>query len=329
MNPIIVDANSLIVRAIMASAMDDLKAGEVWTGGVYGALNSLRSVLTLPEVVPCGVYAFFDAGVPEFRKKLIPGYKEHRRAQRELLTEEQKARAFQQIPLARDMWELLGVNCLAYKNREADDGVGAVTRYFLEQGKTPVVVSGDKDLWQVVAWGARVWYASTKSYWVDDGNFKERVAASFKCDGVDPEHYLLFKSMVGDPSDGIEGVPGCGPKRASQLIEEALGAKSVMAHEQLEAVRAYLDAKPVKQMRKYEIEFLAHADRLKDVLRGIDLYSSFGGTKGLVKALHRPAEVKKVRFLKMCNRLSFNSVLSDPARTLKPFTQAAKESVCS
>jgi len=315
LKPVLVDANNLITRAIMASALDDLKAGGLWTGGVYGTLGSLKSFLSLPLVNAAGVYAFFDHGVPSDRLDHIPEYKAERKEKRKLLTDEDKERAFAQLHTARKMLELLGVVCLAYQDREADDCIAAAVRLFARRGDTPIVVSGDRDMWQTVRMGARVWFLNGK-HWVDAENFEEYV-------GIGPEHYVLYRALVGDPSDSIKGADGCGPKRAVQVIEEHAGVLNSDAPlKQLDALVSFLARKT--KPRKYEANIVADAERLGHVVRGIDMDDSFGGTKGLKKRLAEKPTVDRMGFLRFCKGLAFKSVLGSPDMYLRPFERAAQ-----
>lgn len=312
--PIILDANSLIVRCIMASALDDLKAGGVWTGGVYGTLGLLRAFLDMPDLEPGMIVAFFDHGVPKRRHACIPDYKGERKERRKLLSEEDKERAFEQLHLARQMMETLGVLCLAYRDREADDCLMAAVQVLWTRGQPPVVWSTDRDILQVVMHGARLWNGNEM---IDADNFQEKV-------GVHPREYVLFKALVGDPSDSIQGAYGCGEKRAAEMIQEHLhdynGAPPTV---QLRGLVRALRAKP--KLRKFEQSVLDDHGRLAKVIEGIDLRLHFGKTDGLVSRLTGPMpSVHKIPFLRICKRLAFRSVLGSPDKYLKPFQRAEK-----
>lgn len=315
-NPVIIDANSLITRAIMASALDDLKAGGIFTGGVYGTLVSLASIIRMPEMMAAEIVAFFDHGVPPARMKLLPDYKSKRKERKQLLSDAEKEKAFEQMHLARQALELLGVICLAYKNREADDGVAAAVRIMVDQGRRPVVVSGDKDLWQTISMGARVWYINT-NIWVDEDNFEELT-------GVPLENYILARALTGDTSDSIVGIQGCGAKTAAKLIAE--NAEAITASKpmkQMEQLVAALAAKPAKKRRKVEQKIIDGKDYLRRVIGAISLWESFGSVNGLKKALAQNAAVQKIPFLRFSKSLSFKSVLGNPERFVRPFRDAA------
>lgn len=314
---LVVDANSVIVRAIYASALDDLKAGGQFTGGVYGALMSLRTIVReLSEQFRITrVIAAFDNGVPEYRTQLLPDYKLARKTRQSILPDEERERAFQQIRTSFDLWPTLGVLCLSYTKREADDVVAAVARRCLLDGRTPIIVSSDRDLWQCVRDGARV-FDLRNNRLIDGDNFMEH------SDGVPVSTWLLYRALVGDSSDGIAGAAGCGPKRAKQLLSES----APQAHAPIEQLRdlvAVLAAK--KDARKFEQAVVAAHEHLVRVLSAIDLSASFGPDRKLVERMRQLPEIEKRSFLQFCKRLGFASVLSDPHAVIGPFEAVAEE----
>ncbi|MBM3494212.1 MAG: hypothetical protein FJX72_07820 [Armatimonadetes bacterium] len=317
----VVDANNLISRAIFASALGDLQAGGRFTGGIYGALGSLRSILSDPLMVGVGpIYACFDNGVPVSRMRALPDYKKVRRASRESLPEAEREKALGQILACYEMWPKLGVCCLSYKNREADDVVAAVVRVLLASGVHPTVVSSDRDLFQLVATGADVFDLRSRTLITLD----EFAAHS---DGVPLGRWLLYRALVGDSSDGIKGAPGCGPKRAKQLmldLDDSSLADPLDPHAQLRHLCAVLRdrAKDAKKPRAFETSVLSHEDHLHRVLRAIDLRASFGPTDKLAERLTSLPRVDTKSFLQQCRALQFSSILGDPLGMLNPFLAA-------
>jgi len=315
--PVIIDANSLIIRNVMASALSDLKADGTYTGGIYGSLNMLRSLLLMPEMDAGRIVAFFDCGVPARRLRLLPGYKGERKERRELLPEEEKEKAFAQIDRCWELFPLLGVTCLAYKDREADDGVAATARLWGDEA--PAVITSDRDLYQTVLFGAEVWDLGAKC-WVTADGFVDVT-------GVHPKHYILYRTLVGDKSDSVEGVPGCGEKRALGLINEledeypgVMGLREPT--QQLDMLCGYIRTRGA--CRKYEEALLAAHLRLRRVIPGIDLRASFGPTQGLSAALEDAPALRPKDFLRACAALEMGSILGDPERYLTPFREAER-----
>lgn len=327
MTPILLDSDNLIKRCIMQTALEDLNTSGIFTGGIYGSLSMISSILTRFGVVRAGpIFAFFDCGIPDRRMKLIPEYKANRKEKRQLLTEEQLASAYLQLDETAKLLRLLGVITAKYRDREADDGIAAAVRVLVECGASPVVLSTDHDLWQVIGMGARV-YNFPKDEWVDEENFAELT-------GVPPQLYVLFRGLVGDTSDGIKGIPGCGPKRAAELIYwfRAIADSDWEDKQPVEQWRLLvrrlrgLATEPKAKLKKFEQAILEPGaeERIDKALRGIDLSNSFGPDTGLRRKLGEPVRVQKIAFLRACKRWNFQKVLSDPARFLRPFERAQK-----
>lgn len=315
----ILDANSLIVRCIMASALDDLKANGQFTGGVYGALRSLRSLLSMPDVPADRVFAFFDHGVPPRRRALIPGYKSARAERREMLSDEDRERAFQQIHQCFELFGLLGVRCFVFKDREADDGVAAAVRVLATPEHRPLVISSDGDLLQTVRMGADVWDIG-KSRMVTPDNFAETI-------GVPLELFTLYRALTGDKSDSVEGARGCGEMRGKELIrlmvEDDAGQlpppiEQLPPLEQLAEVGVYLRRKQ-DELRVWEQSVLDSLPRLRNVMQGIDLTDSFGPRETLAQRMDDIPLVQERPFLQACRKMQMKSVLGEPEGYLRPF----------
>lgn len=322
--PILVDANNVIVRSIMASALSDLQANGTFTGGIYGSLTSLASTLTRFGAKYGPVYAFFDAGVPARRKRLLPGYKQEREDRRQLLDPEDLEAALAQIDECWGLWPMLGVRVLAFKNREADDGLAASVPLLQKPGVRPVVVTSDRDLYQTVSLGADVWDIHRQD-WVTPDSFRAVT-------GTDPWSYLLYRALVGDTSDSIKGVYGCGPKRAAALIDEVAEAHDgtlspddwadLEAPDQLDYLCSWIRQKLEKKWRGFERAVLDEQARLHRVLQGIDLRQGFGPTGTLQEALEAPAGLDQMGFVRRAKALKMSSLVGQAPRFLRPFKTA-------
>ena len=305
--PVIIDATNMIRRSIHATALADLKAGIQPTGGIYGALNSLVALLNLPEVRADMILCFFDCGYPKWRKELIPTYKQDRHEKNKLIPESEKEKVYSQLHYAREMFELLGVKCLAFKDCEADDGCAAASR--LLTGRQPLVVSGDQDLYQCVCWGATVYDLNRRKF-IDRDNFADEV-------GVKLEQFLLFRTLTGQTTDSVPGSPGCGEKRAIELCN-ALGARGYLG-DAVEYVQVLGE-----KARTWQKAIVENAARLGDEMEGIDLSHSFGSTAPLERAIDLTwPEFRPREFLQYAAKLQFSSVLANPMRYLTPFKQVA------
>jgi len=298
---VIVDGNALAVRCIYGSVRDEIRNALPFTGGVYGTFNMLASVLQHHRVRAVRVAAFFDHDPPPWRVKLLPGYKSKRRETETMFeTDEQRLAAFAQVKRVYQLLPLLGVASLCYREREADDGVAAAVRVCLERGERPLVVTSDRDLWQVVAWGARVWDIRTNQI-IDASNF---LAVA----GCSPDTYLLYKALLGDASDNIEGARGLGPVKATALLERAHW--DVRVHReplvQLDALCRFVRAQ--ENPSKPERALLRSRKRLRRVMRGIDLRDSFGSVRGLAERLECLPPARPLEFARECARLGIRGV---------------------
>jgi DNA polymerase-1 len=318
---LVIDGDSLVKRCIMASALDDLKSGKTFTGGVYGTLNILRSFLDMAEAFTVGpIVAFFDGGIPPERLQLLPDYKSERAERKKMMTEEDKEKAFEQMGLAEEMLNLLGVRVFRYADTEADDCVAAACRVFQKHDFKVIAMTGDKDLWQVVRFGAEVWDLNKKRF-VEVGNFDEAA-------GVSVASYLVYRALIGDPSDSIKGCPGCGPGRAAAMIMEATEKfgdfETLTPYEQMARLRLMAVTRKPKP-RKFEQALYANYDYLLRVLKVMDLKESFGRPlEDLWKWLSAvPTTVSKLAFLRFCKKLSFKSVLAYPDKFVRPFERCA------
>lgn len=307
--PLIVDANAVVTRCIMASAPGDAAAGGLrFTGGIHGSLSMLCDFVKTTKADY--IVAFFDGEVPAWRKELVPGYKDRRELEERLPGYFEQA--FGQIQSCFDLFPLLGVRCLTYANLEADDAIAAAVRVFAHKGVTPVVATSDADMFQTCAMGAQVLDFATKRT-VDAQNFEREV-------GVPMHLYVLYRTLVGDPSDRLSGARGCGPKRAAALIQETTLGPTTTPQVQLQRLRARLKAKG--KLRQFEESIVEESDLLDRTMKVIDLSNSFGPTHALARALSERVPFRPVDFLRKCKSLGLYSALGDPERFLRPFREA-------
>lgn len=324
---LILDANNLIKRAIMASALDDLKAGEVWTGGVYGAVVSLASFvrrLVAEGSPPSCILAVYDAGVPEFRKAAIPSYKENRKERASLMTEDQAERCFQQVALARQALSLLGCRTVESQGWEADDIIGQLVMEASSQGFTSVIYSSDKDFWQCVRVPhCGIWDAG-RSALVDPSSYPELFEEAYKCPSVPVEWYSVFRAIVGDSSDNVPGVPGLGPSWASKAINAVPGIDTVLIDDhamQIDHLAASLTDATGKKLQTLR-------DNLEQVHKVVlvnDLLIPRPDLKSTVFTALEPHEstLQRREFLKFCAKLKMRSILGDPDRFVGPFEKVS------
>lgn len=330
--PLIVDGNALVVRSLWGGLKDEIKLGLPFTAGIYGTLNTLGNIAEHHEVQAGQIVAFFDHVPPPRRVRLLPDYKRGRRehwpvkfrekvgiefddAEEEDLgvfeSVEQRVAAFAQVGQVYKLLPLLGITTLCYREREADDGVAAAARVFLERGKRPMIVTGDHDLWQTIGWGARVWDLG-KGHLIEASNFVQHA-------GCSTDTYTLFRALTGDASDRIKGAHGLGPKRAFELLERAHWHVRLMREprEQLRELCRFL--RKESERSKAEQALVDDRARLDRVLRAIDLRKSFGPTRGLEARLEERPEIQEREFIRACRALGLGGA---GRRLMRPFLAA-------
>ncbi len=207
----LIDGSSYIYRAYFAIRHLSNSKGEA-TNAIYGFTKMLLTLLR--EEQPDRVAVIFDAKGPTFRKKLYPDYKANRSAMPEDLVP--------QIPLIKDVVRAFNLPALELSGYEADDIIATLAKRYAELGLDITVVTGDKDLMQIV--GERVRLLDTMKKKVSG---RDEVIERF---GVPPEQVLEILGLAGDSSDNIPGVPGIGEKTASSLIQEFNSIENLLAN---------------------------------------------------------------------------------------------------
>ena len=198
---VLVDGSSWLHRAFNALPALSTKAGEP-TGALYGVLNMLRRLLA--DYRPDYLAVIFDAPGKTFRHEMFADYKAHRPPLDPQLV--------QQIEPLHACVRALGLPLLQVSGVEADDVIGTLTRQATARGLPVLIVSGDKDLTQLV--DDRVRMLDTMKNVVTD------VAGVEQKFGVSPALIVDWLALVGDSSDNIPGVPGVGPVTAAKWLRE-------------------------------------------------------------------------------------------------------------
>ncbi len=198
---LLVDGSSWLHRAFNALPALSTKAGEP-TGALYGVLNMLRRLLA--DYRPDYLAVVFDAPGKTFRHAMFSDYKVHRPPLDPQLV--------QQIEPLHACVRALGLPLLQVAGVEADDVIGTLTKQATARGLPVLIISGDKDLAQLV--DERVRMLDTMKNVVTD------IAGVEQKFGVPPALIVDWLALVGDSSDNIPGVPGVGPLTAAKWLRE-------------------------------------------------------------------------------------------------------------
>ncbi len=171
------------------------------TNAVYGFITMLRKLLA--DHQPAYIAASFDIKTETFRSKLAASYKANRAPMPSDLAE--------QIPWVHEACEAMGVPIYTAEGFEADDVIGTLARKASSQGLQVAIVTGDKDFFQLVGDGIRVYNPRDEGTWFDEAGVKEKF-------GVPPGQVVDVLALMGDAVDNVKGVPGIGAKGAKDLI---------------------------------------------------------------------------------------------------------------
>jgi DNA polymerase-1 len=201
------------------------------TNAVYGFATMLRKLIA--DHKPEYIAASFDLAGPTFRDEMVADYKAHRTPMPSDLAE--------QVPLVHEACAALGVPVLTYERFEADDVIGTLAMQAKQAGFEVALVTGDKDFFQLVGDGVRVFNPRDEGTWYDAAGVVEKF-------GVRPDQVVDVLALMGDSVDNIKGVPGIGEKGARELIA---------THGTLDKL---LEAAPSIAQKRHREGLLAHAD---------------------------------------------------------------------
>jgi len=198
----LIDASIYIFRAWF-SVPDSMRGdnGEP-VNAVYGFCRFLTEFVERKNASHVGI-AFDENLTQSFRNDIYPNYKMNR----ELPPDALKS----QFKLCRRVAEAAGFYCVGHDRYEADDLIATMALSMREQGFRNVIVSGDKDLAQLLR-GNDFWWGFARDQQLDAAKVIEKF-------GVAPEFIQDYLGLCGDAVDNIPGVPGIGPKTASELLQ--------------------------------------------------------------------------------------------------------------
>lgn len=235
----LIDGSAYIYRAYHAIKPLSNSQG-LPTHAVFGFIAILRRLLK--ERNPQHLAIAFDTRGPVFRHRLYDRYK----ANRPPMPEDLAA----QMPYIRELVDAYRIPRLEHEDLEADDLIASATQAMVNQGFRVVVVSGDKDLLQLVSSQVTLWDPMNDRV-MDEAAVQDKY-------GLPPSQLLDYFALTGDSSDNIPGVPGVGPKSAQKLIA---------AHHDLEGLYGALDqlkaSKMLTQIREHRDEAFLSRDLVR------------------------------------------------------------------
>jgi 5'-3' exonuclease len=210
---LLVDGSSLIYRAFFSTPETVQAPDGTPVNAVHGFLGMLARIVSDhdPEELAC---ASDESWRPDWRVALVPEYKAHRLEAGTAQAEAEEALAFQ-MPLLFELLEGIGVPVVGFADHEAEDVIGTLAERAAARDRTVAIVSGDRDLFQLVR-DPSIWVLYPRKGVADLLHVDEaHVARTF---GIPGRAYADFAVLRGDPSDGLPGVRGIGAKTAAQLV---------------------------------------------------------------------------------------------------------------
>ena len=281
----LIDGSSQMYRAYHAFRGKGLSNQEGHTThAVYVFVTMLRKLIA--DHKPEYMAASFDLAGPTFRDRIVADYKANRAAMPDDLAE--------QLEWVHQACEAMGVPIITSPGYEADDVIGTLARKAAAAGFEVAVVSIDKDFFQLVHDGIRVYDPREDGTWFDERGVTEKF-------GVKPSQVVDVLALVGDTSDNVAGVPGVGKKGAIDLIT---------AHGSLDAL---LDNAAELAQKKYRESLIAHrADALQSrelvtIRTDVPIEVDF-------ESLRYRGPVRE-RAYELFSRLDFRNILGDYAPT--------------
>lgn len=244
---------------------------------VFGLTRDLLDILEKKR--PDYLFIASDAAGPTFRHNQFPDYKGTR--------SEMPADLVPQLPLVRQLIELVGLPCLELPGYEADDILATIARQTAEAGGDCVLVTSDKDARQLL--GPRVKLLNLRNNSLLDEAELE------KAWGIRPDQVVDYLALIGDTVDNVPGVPGIGPKIASSLLQQ---------YETLDGILGHIDGISGTKRRE---NLTAHGDTARQGRQLIRLETETPIEIPWEQAgLHEPAAGPLAKFLKS---LGFKSLV--------------------
>ena len=246
----LIDGNSQMYRAYHAQIRTGEgtqlhNSGGIPTNAVYIFVNMLRKLIK--EQTPAYIAASFDLPGRTFRDDLAADYKANRAPMPDDLAA--------QIPLVHRACEALGVPIITFEGYEADDVVGTMAMRGVANGYDVVIITSDKDFFQLVQEHVRIFNPRDDGAWYDPEGVKEKF-------GVPPSQVVDVLSLMGDSVDNVKGVPGIGEKGARDLITTWGSLDALLEH-----------ASEVPQ-KKYREALLAHAAEARHSREMVTIHTS-------------------------------------------------------
>ena len=273
----LIDGSSYIFRAFFGVRQQLSTSKGFPTNALYGFINMLQKVIR--DEKPDYLVVAFDSPEKTFRHKIFPDYKANRDAPPEELSK--------QFPYFEPLVEAYGLSSIRRPGFEADDIIGTLAIKGGQEGLDVVIVSGDKDMMQLISPNVHMLDTMKNKKFMD-----KEVLEKF---GVPPDKVIEVMGLMGDSSDNIPGVTGVGPKTAAELIQKFGSIESL--YKRIEEV----EKKKVKEKLERDKESAFMSRELVSIDTGMDLEFN--------SDLMKPGKVDSSTLKKMFEKFEFVSFL--------------------
>ncbi len=254
------------------------------TNATYGFITMLRKLLA--DHQPQFIVASFDLRGPTFRSEVAADYKANRAPMPGDLAE--------QVPWVHEACEAMGVPILTSEGFEADDVIGTLASKAATHGLQAAIVTGDKDFFQLVGDGIRVYNPKDEGTWYDEEGVKQKF-------GVAPSQVCDVLALMGDSIDNVKGVPGIGEKGARDLIATYGTLESLLAH-----------AGEIKQ-KKYREGLLTYADQARQSRELVTIHTNVDVPFEMERFTFRGAD--RERCYALFSKMEFRTLVPEYAPT--------------
>ena len=302
----LIDGSGYIFRAFYAIQRLTTKSGFP-TNALFGFLKMIQK--TIAEANSSKVAIIFDAGRKTFRNDLYAEYKANRT--------ECPPELVEQMPYFRELSKALGLPVLECPGYEADDIIATLTKRLVERKKDVVIVSGDKDLMQLVSDHVQIWDTMKDKHFGADG-----VVEKF---GVGPDRVTEVLALTGDSSDNIPGVEGIGPKTATQLIQKYGTVESVIAHlEDIKNDAEIRNRKKIAESIEANLELLRLSRKLVEVDANVPLEAIENGNTDVEELLTK-RDLDGDHLRELFEKFEFQSLFKDFQKILRAPSKSEAE----
>ena len=273
----ILDGNSIINRAYYGVRPLNAPDGTP-TNAVFGFVNILQRLVDSYQ--PDALAVAFDVHAPTFRHEQFDGYKAKRKGMPEDLAA--------QMPVLKELLDTMQIHRYECPGYEADDILGTAGRICEAQGIECLIVTGDKDSFQLITDTTHIIHIKTRMGQTETTDYTRAVFCEEY--GFEPPKMVDLKALMGDASDNIPGVPGIGEKTAMQLIQKFGSLEGVYKNLESPEIKAGARKKLTEGRESAQLSY-----ELATITRQVPLeispaecaWSGFGEKDGLYALLKR------------------------------------------